>query len=161
MAVDEKTDRLNLCGRTQPNLGSKVYAEEGVSFTRQGGLIMVVLSRKKNEAIVINDNIIVTVVEIRGDKVRLGIENPKEIPVHRQEVWQAIHGIASPAPIPSAAPPELPKPHFEQPQPDKLDRFASALQARLSVSVSRDLVAAAMREAGIELPAGQLPSAPR
>ena len=51
---------------------------------------MVVLSRKKNEAIVINDNIIVTVVEIRGDKVRLGIENPKEIPVHRQEVYDEI-----------------------------------------------------------------------
>jgi carbon storage regulator len=72
-----------------------VYAEEGVSFTHQGGLIMVVLSRKKNESIVINDNIIVTIVEIRGDKVRLGIENPKEIAVHRQEVWQAIHGSVS------------------------------------------------------------------
>lgn len=122
---------------------------------------MVVLSRKKNESIVINDNIIVTVVEIRGDKVRLGIENPKEIPVHRQEVWQAIHGMAFPAASPAAAPPELPKPHFPQPQPDKLDRLASALQARLSVSVNRDLVAAAMREAGIELPTAQLSSAPR
>ena len=122
---------------------------------------MVVLSRKKNESIVISDNIIVTVVEIRGDKVRLGIENPKEIPVHRQEVWQAIHGMAFPAPSPAAAPPELPKPHFPQPQPDKLDRLASVLQARLSVSVNRDLVAAAMREADIELPAAQLPSTPR
>jgi carbon storage regulator len=132
-----------------------VYAEEGVGFTRQGDLIVVVLSRKKNEAIVINDNIIVTVVEIRGDKVRLGIENPKEIPVHRQEVWQAIQRAAS------VAPPEIPKPHFSEPQPDKLDRLASALQARLAVAVNRDLVAAAMREAGIELPVVQLPSAPR
>lgn len=120
---------------------------------------MMVLSRKKNESIVINGNIIVTVVEIRGDKVRLGIENPKEIPVHRQEVWQAIHGMASPAPNP--VPSELPKPHFPEPQPDKLDRLAAALQSRLAVSVNRDLVAAAMREAGIELPAAQLTSAPR
>lgn len=53
---------------------------------------MLVLSRKKNESIVINDDITVTVVEIRGDKVRLGIVAPKEIPVHRQEVHDAIHG---------------------------------------------------------------------
>ena len=52
---------------------------------------MLVLSRKKNESIVIDDNIIVTVVEIRGDKVRLGIQAPKEIPVHRSEVHAAIH----------------------------------------------------------------------
>lgn len=48
---------------------------------------MLVLSRKKNEQIVINDNIIITVVEVRGDKVRIGIDAPKEIPVHRHEVW--------------------------------------------------------------------------
>ncbi len=53
---------------------------------------MLVLSRKKNESIVINNDIIVTVVEIRGDKVRLGIVAPKEVPVHRQEVYDAIHG---------------------------------------------------------------------
>ena len=53
---------------------------------------MLVLSRKKNESIVINNDITVTVVEIRGDKVRLGIEAPKEIPVHRREVYDAIHG---------------------------------------------------------------------
>ena len=51
---------------------------------------MLVLSRKKNESIIINDNITVTVIEIRGDKVRLGIEAPKEITVHRQEVYDAI-----------------------------------------------------------------------
>jgi len=51
---------------------------------------MLVLSRKKNESIVINDDIIVVVVEIRGDKVRLGIEAPKEVPVHRREVYDAI-----------------------------------------------------------------------
>lgn len=52
---------------------------------------MLVLSRKLNETIVINENIIVTVVEILGDKVRLGIEAPKEVPVHRREVYDAIH----------------------------------------------------------------------
>jgi len=51
---------------------------------------MLVLSRKKNESIVINDDIRVVVVEIRGDKVRLGIEAPKEVPVHRREVYDAI-----------------------------------------------------------------------
>ena len=51
---------------------------------------MLVLSRKKNESIVINDEITIVVVEIRGDKVRLGIEAPKEVPVHRREVYEAI-----------------------------------------------------------------------
>ena len=51
---------------------------------------MLVLSRKKNESIVINDDIKIVVVEIRGDKVRLGVEAPKEVPVHRREVYDAI-----------------------------------------------------------------------
>lgn len=51
---------------------------------------MLVLSRKKNESIVINNEITIVVVEIRGDKVRLGIEAPKEVPVHRKEVSDAI-----------------------------------------------------------------------
>ncbi len=63
---------------------------------------MLVLSRKKNESIVINNDITVTVVEIRGDKVRLGIVAPKEVPVHRQEVYDAIHGKDSSLPGPSA-----------------------------------------------------------
>ncbi len=53
---------------------------------------MLVLSRKKNESIVINGDIVVTVVEIRDGKVRLGIVAPREVPVHRQEVYEAIHG---------------------------------------------------------------------
>ena len=51
---------------------------------------MLVVSRKKNESIIINNDITVVVVEIRGDKVRLGIEAPKEIPVHRREIYDAI-----------------------------------------------------------------------
>ncbi len=52
---------------------------------------MLVLSRAKGEGLVINGDIFVEVVEISGDKVRLGIKCPAEIPVHRREVWEAIH----------------------------------------------------------------------
>lgn len=51
---------------------------------------MLVLSRKKDESIVIDGNIVITVVEVRGDKVRLGIQAPREIPIHRSEVYEAI-----------------------------------------------------------------------
>lgn len=51
---------------------------------------MLVLSRKKNETIMIGTDIVLTVVDIRGDKVRLGIEAPKEVAVHRAEVFRAI-----------------------------------------------------------------------
>jgi carbon storage regulator len=51
---------------------------------------MLVLSRQRDESIIIGDNIVVTIVDIRGDKVRLGINAPTEIPVHRQEVYDAI-----------------------------------------------------------------------
>lgn len=64
-------------------------------FRQEKDAIMLVLSRKSNESIIINNNITVTVVEIRGDKVRLGIVAPKDIPVHRQEVYDLIHGKKS------------------------------------------------------------------
>lgn len=51
---------------------------------------MLVLSRQKDETIMIGDNIEITVVDIRGDKVRLGIAAPVQIPVHRKEVYEAI-----------------------------------------------------------------------
>lgn len=51
---------------------------------------MLVLSRKLNESVVIDEKVVVTILEIRGDKVRLGIEAPKNLKVHRQEVWAAI-----------------------------------------------------------------------
>ena len=51
---------------------------------------MLVLSRHRDESIRIGDDIVITVVDIRGDKVRLGIDAPREISVHRQEVYEAI-----------------------------------------------------------------------
>lgn len=55
---------------------------------------MLVLSRKKDESIVIGDVIRIVVIEIRGDKVRLGIEAPKDIDVHRFEIWESIKAAA-------------------------------------------------------------------
>ena len=51
---------------------------------------MLVLSRQRDESIIIGDNVVVTIVDIRGDKVRLGIDAPSEVPVHRREVYEAI-----------------------------------------------------------------------
>ncbi len=51
---------------------------------------MLVLSRQKDESIMIGDDVEIVIVDVRGDKVRLGITAPKEIPVHRREVYEAI-----------------------------------------------------------------------
>jgi carbon storage regulator len=51
---------------------------------------MLVLARQRDESIVIDDEIIVTVVDIRGDKVRLGINAPRSVTVHRKEIWEQI-----------------------------------------------------------------------
>lgn len=51
---------------------------------------MLVLSRRRDEKIVIGGGIVITIVEVRGDKVRLGIEAPADVPVHRSEVYEAI-----------------------------------------------------------------------
>lgn len=51
---------------------------------------MLVLSRQRDQSIIIGDDIVITIVDIRGDKVRLGINAPSEIPVHRREVYEAI-----------------------------------------------------------------------
>lgn len=52
---------------------------------------MLILSRHRDEQILIGDNIVVTVVDIRGDKVRLGFEAPQSVPIHRREVWGKIN----------------------------------------------------------------------
>lgn len=51
---------------------------------------MLALSRKKNEALIINNNVEVTVLEIKGEQVKLGISAPKEVPVYRKEVYAQI-----------------------------------------------------------------------
>ena len=51
---------------------------------------MLILSRKINESFVINNNIVVTIVEVNRGKVRIGIEAPSDIPVHRKEIYEAI-----------------------------------------------------------------------
>ena len=51
---------------------------------------MLALSRKKNEALVINNNIEITILEIKGDQVKIGINAPKEVPVYRKEVYVQI-----------------------------------------------------------------------
>ena len=51
---------------------------------------MLVLSRQRDESIMIGDEVEITIVDVRGDKVRLGITAPKHIPVHRREIYDAI-----------------------------------------------------------------------
>jgi len=63
------------------------------------GAQMLVLSRKKNEQIIIADEIVITIVDIRADKVRIGIEAPAHIPVHRQEVYLALQERDSSTPL--------------------------------------------------------------
>lgn len=60
---------------------------------------MLVLSRKTDEKIMIGDSIVITVVAVSRDKVRLGIDAPKDIPVHRQEVYEAIKRAAASPPV--------------------------------------------------------------
>jgi carbon storage regulator len=71
--------------------------------------MMLILSRHKDESVVINHNIVVTIVDIRGNKVRLGISAPPEITVHREEIEAAINGHSLPAPqvAPTPAPATL------------------------------------------------------
>ena len=51
---------------------------------------MLVLSRQKDESIMIGDDVEITIIDVRGDKVRLGINAPREVSVHRKEVYEAI-----------------------------------------------------------------------
>jgi carbon storage regulator len=69
---------------------SRHEAGERMDPQERKGMGMLVLSRNKGETIVVGDDVRITVIEIRGDKVRLGIEADKQTPVHRQEVYDAI-----------------------------------------------------------------------
>ena len=83
---------------------------------------MLVLSRQRDETIMIGDDIEVTVVDIRGDKVRLGINAPKSISVHRKEVYDAIRkeNRAAAAPATGAVPEgATPAAQAEQPPPTR------------------------------------------
>ena len=71
---------------------------------------MLVLSRQRDESIIIGDNVQITIVDIRGDKVRLGIEAPSDVTVHRKEVFDAVYKEGS------ATTPE--NPHDVRPQPE-------------------------------------------
>lgn len=61
---------------------------EAFTHSTKRGVIMLVLSRKRGESIVIDGQVIVTVIEVRGDKVRLGVEAPKDVRVDREEIHQ-------------------------------------------------------------------------
>ena len=110
----------------------------------------VVISRKKDESIVIGDNIVITVIEIRGDKVRLGVQFPPGVSVHRQEVYDAIRASQTNHPAPPAATQGPPQPHFVTQPNDRLDRFVAVLEVKLGVPITRNVVIQALREAGIE-----------
>ncbi|MBX3396907.1 MAG: carbon storage regulator CsrA [Phycisphaerae bacterium] len=86
---------------------------------------MLVLSRQRDETIMIGDDVEITVVDIRGDKVRLGITAPPHIPVHRKEVYEAIKrenraaANIKPEDLPEGSPPRGPQqpPGSQGPQP--------------------------------------------
>jgi carbon storage regulator len=65
------------------------HSETGPLFQMKG-IIMLVLSRYPEESVMIGDTVKVTVLEVHGDKVRLGITAPSDIPVHRQEIYRII-----------------------------------------------------------------------
>lgn len=129
---------------------------------------MLVLSRRKGESIVINHDIFVTVVEIRDDKVRLGVTHPREVPVHRQEVYEAIRREDSRRPqfaavmgteqaMTEEAPPLADPAPLAEPQPETaaakgslLDRVVDALRAKLPAPVGRELVVQAIAEAAVQ-----------
>ena len=63
---------------------------------------MLALSRKKNEALVINNNIEITILDIKGDQVKIGISAPKQIPIYRKEVYLQIQESNKAAMAPEA-----------------------------------------------------------
>jgi len=76
-------------------LTCKVSHLQHFSKLTRSASAMLVLSRHRDESIMIGDNIVITIVDIRGDKVRLGIQAPSSVPVHREEIYKAIQREAS------------------------------------------------------------------
>jgi carbon storage regulator len=96
---------------------------------------MLVLSRRKDESVIIGDEISVTIVEIRGDKVRLGIEHPRDVPVHRWEVYEAIrHEDALQREQSSSS--ELPTPGTAHPDASPATAVAAAARRPITSSLA-------------------------
>ena len=81
----QEVGRLTITGHQFDDL-----AFTKASRTERSQAGMLVLSRKKDESIIIGDNIVITIVDIRGDKVRLGVEAPRDVSLHRKEIYEAI-----------------------------------------------------------------------
>lgn len=108
----------------------------------RGAFAMLVVSRRKNESIVINEDITVTIVELRDDKVRLGIEAPRDATVYRREVYDAIHKGPDSRKLTSQE-----TPRREAAALEVLDRLASKLTERMKSYVDRAMVFEAILEA--------------
>jgi len=87
---------------------------------------MLVLSRQRDESIMIGDDVEITIVDVRGDKVRLGISAPKKIPVHRREIYDAIQREKAEAA--AAARPSEPKTPESTPGQEKAEDVDKAHQ---------------------------------
>ncbi len=70
------------------DLGLGLSLNFNFNFTKEK--VMLVLSRKKNESVMINNDITIVIIDIRGDKVRLGFDAPKDVIIHRKEVYDTI-----------------------------------------------------------------------
>ena len=82
---------LGQLGRWRKKLNEKKHDWRQLkNANQQKELAMLVLSRQRDESIMIGDEVEITIVDVRGDKVRLGITAPKSIPVHRREIYDAI-----------------------------------------------------------------------
>jgi carbon storage regulator len=107
---------------------------------------MLVLSRKKGESIVISDDVVITVIDIRGDKVRIGVEAPLEVPVHRREVFDIIRQSMNQPAIEPVRPAGLTLAgrHIRL-----IDRLREALRGRSGMDLTRQEVLDAVLD-GIE-----------